>query len=160
MRYNLSALLRLHSYILLVLWPDNLFYKYEMFSPFSGCTAPNLSTMPLLNSRNFNISLETSGDTCSAHRLIRHKERRYISWLKHKLGDQKSPTRRDAQIPAYKREFVEKRNSKKKKIERQLASGSETDVYEFTSNTSSSVTESIDRRVIIFYSTMVHYLYF
>ena len=48
----------------------------------TGCQPPSILSLPLLNSRTYNIVLETSGHTCLAHRNIRNLERDWAAKVK------------------------------------------------------------------------------
>ena len=57
--------------------------KYVLCRCFSvGCQPRRVVNGPQLNSRTYNIALETSGATCPLHRKLRAIERRYIRELK------------------------------------------------------------------------------
>lgn len=47
-----------------------------------GCCAPSDLGFPLLNSRTFNIALETSCHSCSIHRYVRQLERSFAAAAK------------------------------------------------------------------------------
>ena len=51
----------------------------------TGCQTPAECQLPVLNSRNYSIAIETSCYTCSYHRLLREQERIFISGVKKSL---------------------------------------------------------------------------
>jgi len=63
-------------------------WMFFQLSPFiicfelTGCYSPAECQLPLLNSRTYNIAIETSCYTCSYHRLIREHERELIGRMK------------------------------------------------------------------------------
>lgn len=54
----------------------------ESWIPIVGCRAPSDLGFPLLNSRTFNIALETSCHSCSIHRYVRQLERSFAAAAK------------------------------------------------------------------------------
>ncbi|XP_064614582.1 uncharacterized protein LOC135478241 [Liolophura sinensis] len=56
----------------------HIYCKFVLVFHSPGCYPPRACGLPLLNSRTFNIALETNPHTCAAHRLVRKLERQFI----------------------------------------------------------------------------------
>ena len=102
---------------------------------FAGCQPPAALDGLLLNSRTFNIALETSSHTCHIHRQMRSIERHLIVMLK-KQRKQGLPKKRLIECTELGTSTPSNKDTK-------------SDVYEFHSSASTDESDSHEKKVEI-----------
>ncbi len=91
----------------------------------------------MLNSRTYNIALETSCSTCCLHRYIRDEERKYVARVK----KEKQPEKKEKKRPLVDMARVAEKELRKRENQK----SKEVDVYEFGEDTSD--TDAFDGKV-------------